>query len=100
MLPLRLKPAGRFPAEIDHVYGGAPPEAASAWLYAAPAAPLGNGLLVAMIGIGGPASALINPAPAGLPKPVQRSYPGSAGNFAGLLELKLLPTVMSLKATL
>src|SRR5260370_30080733 len=38
----RLKPAGSDPLATDHVYGGVPPEAASACEYATPTVPAGS----------------------------------------------------------
>jgi hypothetical protein len=38
----RPNPAGRVPAEIDHVYGAVPPVAVSAWLYTTPTVPSGS----------------------------------------------------------
>jgi hypothetical protein len=57
MLPLKLKPAGRLPADIDHVYGATPPVATSDWLYTVPTTPFGSELPVVIVGAGGPARA-------------------------------------------
>src|SRR5580765_8337189 len=42
----------------------------------------------------GMANALIKICPAGVPQPVQRSYPFTAKNFEGLVELSLFPVVI------
>ena len=46
---------------------------------------------------GNPASELIRLTPFGVPQPVQRSKPTTAGKLVGLPGQKLLPTVMSWK---
>jgi hypothetical protein len=42
----RVRPAGRVPAEIDHVYGIEPPVAARVWLYATPTVAEGSEAVV------------------------------------------------------
>ena len=42
VLEFKLKPAGRAPLEIDHVYGNVPPVATAVCEYAAPSVPPGN----------------------------------------------------------
>ena len=46
VFPLRVRPVGSEPAEIDHVYGLVPPVAASVCEYALVATPLGREVVV------------------------------------------------------
>ena len=52
---LRARPAGRFPVETDHAYGGMPPVPASVVAYAMPIVPAGSGpgavVIFGLIGI-------------------------------------------------
>src|SRR5882724_9370730 len=47
---LSVKPAGKVPALIDHVYGVVPPLAVNAPLYAAPTVAVGKGEAVVIVG--------------------------------------------------
>ncbi len=49
---LKLKPAGKLPAVLLHLYDGTPPLPCSVWLYAVPIVPAGKGAGV-MVNAGG-----------------------------------------------
>jgi hypothetical protein len=48
---VKVKPEGKLPYVLDHVYGVFPPTAVRVWLYAVPVVPVGRAVVLMVNGL-------------------------------------------------